>query len=211
MRWCTECTHSVCHIDWLAQYYVMSLTRRLHMRLTRPSPLCPLCESRRSHCILFSLPPSLTFSLSLSLALSHSLFISRRVSLTLRHVSPPPMERVSTLHTTSATGERERNRGTDGSHRAEQRERINTRADTYRGRINHRKIMHVTSTERAGNGERERVPPGCTSIRVFLSLHTGWAGIRSTTEQWVILRQKIRKKFGITFFHLGLGFRENRL
>ena len=30
--------------------------------------------------------------------------------------------------------------------------------------------MHVTSTERAGNGERERVPPGCTSIRVFLSL-----------------------------------------
>lgn len=54
--------------------------------------------------------------------------------------------------------EGERIAGADGFHRAEQRGRINTRADTNRGRINHRKIMHVTSTEGVGNGERVRMP-----------------------------------------------------
>ena len=34
---------------------------------------------------------------------------------------------------------------------------------------------------------------------------TGWAGIRGTTVQAVVIRQKMRKKFGITFFCLCLG------
>ena len=124
------------------------------MRLTRPASLCPFA-SRRSRCILFSLPssprlPSLTLSLFLFDAF-------------LCHPS-----NVHTLHPTSATG-KERIVKQMG-HRVEQRERINTRADTYRGRINHRKIMHMTTTERLGNGERVRVAPSCTSIRVFLPL-----------------------------------------
>lgn len=124
------------------------------MRLTRPASLCPFA-SRRSHCILFSLPssprsPSLTLSLFLFDAF-------------LCHPS-----NVHTLHPTSAT-EKERIVKQMG-HRVEQRERINMRADTYRGRINHRKIMHMTTTERLGNGERVRVAPSCTSIRVFLPL-----------------------------------------
>lgn len=53
-----------CHIDWLARYYVMSLTRRLHMRLARPAPLCPLCEP--------TFPPHPLFSPS-HLAVSRSL------------------------------------------------------------------------------------------------------------------------------------------
>ena len=39
--------------------------------------------------------------------------------------------------------------------------------------------------------------------------YTRWAEIRRTTEDRVILRQEIRKKFGMTFFYLGLGFRES--
>ena len=39
----------------------------------------------------------------------------------------------------------------------------------------------------------------------------GGPEFNSTTEQAVILRQKIRKKFAVTFFYLGLDFLENRL
>lgn len=119
-----------CHIDWLARYYVMSLTRRLHMRLARPAPLRPPLRA--------NVPTASSF---LSLSISPCLAPSKRAH--------------TALHATSATGnERESEDGiADGSPSGAERERINTRADTYRGRINHRKIMHVTSAERVCNGE----------------------------------------------------------
>lgn len=146
----------------------MSLTRRLHMRLTRPASLCPFA-SRRSHCILFSLPSS---ARSPSLTLSLFLF-----DAFLCHPS-----NVHTLHPTSAT-EKEKIVKQMG-HRVEQRERINMRADTYRGRINHRKIMHMTTTERLGNGERVRVAPSCTSIRVFLPLSLSLFLVNTRVHSW---------------------------
>ena len=47
--------------------------------------------------------------------------------------------------------------------------------------------------------------PLLRDIRV--RIYTGWAGIRSTNEQRMILRQKIRKTFGMTFFNLGLDLK----
>ena len=42
---------------------------------------------------------------------------------------------------------------------------------------------------------------------LFAYTYTGWTGIRSTTEQRVILREEIRKKFGTKFFFIwGLVF-----
>lgn len=128
----------------------MSLTRRLHMRLARPAPLCPLREP--------TFPPHPLFSPS-HLAASRSLCTRPSATReTCMHCAPNECNRER---------ERERGRRWDrrwvGEERERERERINTRADTYRGRINHRKIMHVTSAERVCNGETctraSRIPP----------------------------------------------------
>ena len=51
-----------------------------------------------------------------------------------------------------------------------------------------------------------------SSIIVFSLECIGWAEIRGTEfEQGVILREKIREQFGVTFSCLELGFRGNRL
>ena len=103
-----------CHIDWLARYYVMSLTRRLHMRLARPAPLCPPLRA--------NVPTASSF---LSLP-------SRRVSLPPARVPPPPVKRAHTALPTSAIGsesERQRQRRSQMGRRVErERERKNKHA-----------------------------------------------------------------------------------
>ena len=105
--------HTQCLPYWLACSVLRnvintSLTHALNTALAS----LPLCESRRSHCILFSLslPRSLFHSPSLHLSYSSTRFSATHG--TCIHGASNECNR-----------ERERNRGTDGSHRAEQREK----------------------------------------------------------------------------------------
>lgn len=77
----------------------------------------------------------------------------------------------------------ERDREDGSASRERERERINTRADTYRGRINHRKIMHVTSAERVCNGET------CISLppRFSLFVYRPSRSNSCTTTEYVMI------------------------
>lgn len=43
-------------------------------------------------------------------------------------------------------------------------------------------------------------------VYIYKGLHTQWGGNHSTTEQGMILREKMCGKYGIKFFHVTLRF-----
>lgn len=54
-----------------------------------------------------------------------------------------------------------------------------------------------------------KVYPTCSVIPCIVNI--GWGDNRIIIKQRAILHEKIRKRFGITLFHLRLRFQENQL